>query len=255
MMARTSGKGGTARRSGAPAARRKPAASTGAAKKTAAKKATAKRAVKKTTANAAKRTAKKAVKKRTRADAIPGPLEALGMGLRGLWVGTARTTGWMARSVGKEAATAREIDPAHRRDGLGLLLVATAIVLACAVWFDVAGPVGERFAFILDWLLGLATRALPVLLVLWGIRVMRLEPPKARTAARSSAGPPSGPPASASSTSSPVSPPTWASAWSRAASSAGSSAAGSLSRSRRTSRSRCWCCSCCSGSSSPPRRP
>ncbi|MEU6249781.1 DNA translocase FtsK [Glycomyces sp. NPDC047010] len=100
------------------------------------------------------------------------------MGLRGLWVGTARTTGWMARSVGKEAATAREIDPAHRRDGLGLLLVATAIVLACAVWFDVAGPVGERFAFILDWLLGLATRALPVLLVLWGIRVMRLEPPE-----------------------------------------------------------------------------
>nr|QZD57751.1 DNA translocase FtsK [Glycomyces sp. TRM65418] len=100
------------------------------------------------------------------------------MGIRGLWVGTARTTGWMARSVGKEAATARELDPAHRRDGLGLLLIALAIVLACAVWFDVAGPVGERLAFILDWLLGLATRALPVLLVLWGLRVMRQEPPE-----------------------------------------------------------------------------
>ncbi|WP_335985851.1 FtsK/SpoIIIE family DNA translocase [Glycomyces sp. MUSA5-2] len=178
MMARTSGKGGTARKSSAPAARRKPTASSSGAKKTAAKKTAARRPAKKTTANAAKRTAKKAAKRRTRADAIPGPLEALGMGLRGLWIGTARTTGWMARSVGKEAATAREIDPAHRRDGLGLLLVATAIVLACAVWFDVAGPVGERFAFILDWLLGLATRALPVLLVLWGIRVMRQTPPE-----------------------------------------------------------------------------
>ena len=176
MMARTSGSGGTARKGGAarkssaPAARRKPSA----AASTPAKK-TAKKAAKK----AAKRTAKKAAPaKRSRLDAVPTPLEALGMGLRGLWVGTARTTGWMARSVGKEAATAREIDPAHRRDGLGLLLIAVAIVLACAVWFDVAGPVGERLAFILDWLLGLATRALPVLLVLWGLRVMRQVPPE-----------------------------------------------------------------------------
>ncbi|WP_460496274.1 FtsK/SpoIIIE family DNA translocase [Glycomyces tarimensis] len=84
----------------------------------------------------------------------------------------------MARSVGKEASTAREIDPAHRRDGLGLLLIAVAIVLACAVWFDVAGPIGEHFAFGLDWSLGLATRALPVLLVLWGLRVMRQSPPE-----------------------------------------------------------------------------
>ncbi|GAB3230215.1 hypothetical protein GCM10027447_24390 [Glycomyces halotolerans] len=105
-------------------------------------------------------------------------MEATGIALRGLWVGTARATGWMARSVGKEAATAREIDPAHRRDGLGLLLIAVAIILAMAVWFDVAGPVGERLAFGLDWTLGLATRALPVLLVLWGLRVMRQEPPE-----------------------------------------------------------------------------
>ncbi|HEX2144729.1 MAG TPA: DNA translocase FtsK 4TM domain-containing protein [Glycomyces sp.] len=173
MMARTNGKsGGTARKGSAPAARRKPAAS--AARKPA--KPAAKKAAKKTAKKAVRSPAKKtAAKQRSR---IPGPLEALGMGLRGLWIGTARSTGWMARSVGKEAATAREIDPAHRRDGLGLFLVAIAIVLACAVWFDVAGPIGERFAFILDWLLGLATRALPVLLVLWGLRVMRQEPPE-----------------------------------------------------------------------------
>ncbi|WP_091030246.1 DNA translocase FtsK 4TM domain-containing protein [Glycomyces harbinensis] len=168
-MARTNGKG-TARKGSAPAARRKPAAS---ASRQSAKPA-ARKTAKKTAKKAVRRPAKKAPPKRH----VPGPLEALGLGLKGLWVGTARSTGWMARSVGKEAATAREIDPAHRRDGLGLFLVAVAIVLACAVWFDVAGPVGERFAFILDWLLGLATRALPVLLVLWGLRVMRQRPPE-----------------------------------------------------------------------------
>ncbi|WP_449267476.1 DNA translocase FtsK [Glycomyces rhizosphaerae] len=180
MMARTSGrsggnarKGGTVRKSTAPAARRKPAASS--AKQPA--KPAARKAAKKTAKKAVKRTAKKTTAaKRKGMDAVPGPLEALGLGLRGLWVGTARSTGWMARSVGKEAATARDIDPAHRRDGLGLFLIAIAIVLACAVWFDVAGPVGDRLAFILDWMLGLATRALPVLLVLWGLRVMRQMP-------------------------------------------------------------------------------
>jgi DNA segregation ATPase FtsK/SpoIIIE-like protein len=186
MMARTSGssggaarKGGTVRKSSAPAARRKPTSAAKSPAKPAPRKA-AKRSSKKTAAKktTAKRAAKKTAAKRKGMDAVPGPLEALGLGLRGLWVGTARSTGWMARSVGKEAATARDIDPAHRRDGLGLFLIAIAIVLACAVWFDVAGPIGERLAFILDWLLGLATRALPVLLVLWGLRVMRQVPPE-----------------------------------------------------------------------------
>ncbi|MEV3934922.1 DNA translocase FtsK 4TM domain-containing protein [Glycomyces sp. NPDC049804] len=186
MMARTSGssggaarKGGTVRKSSAPAARRKPASTAARSPAKPAARKAAKSTAKKTAAKkAAKRTAKKAAPKRKGMDAVPGPLEALGLGLRGLWVGTARSTGWMARSVGKEAATARDIDPAHRRDGLGLFLIAIAIVLACAVWFDVAGPIGERLAFILDWLLGLATRALPVLLVLWGLRVMRQVPPE-----------------------------------------------------------------------------
>ena len=175
MMARTSG--------GARKSARKRTAGSSARKPV---KKTAKKAVKKAVKKAAKKTAParrggqaaRAAAKRRRADAIPGPIEALGLGLRGLWVGAARSTGWMARSVGKEAATAREIDPAHRRDGLGLLIIAVAIVLACAVWFDVAGPVGEHLAFGLDWSIGLATRALPILLVLWGLRVMRQSPPE-----------------------------------------------------------------------------
>ncbi|WP_084546582.1 DNA translocase FtsK [Glycomyces arizonensis] len=179
MMARTSG--GARKAARKRTAARRPAGS-GARKpaKKAAKKAAKKKTAAKKTAPAqrGKQNAARAAARQRRADAIPGPLEALGLGLRGLWVGTARATGWMARSVGQEAATARDIDPAHRRDGLGLLLMAVAIVLACAVWFDVAGPIGEHLAFGLDWSLGLATRALPVLLVLWGLRVMRQRPPE-----------------------------------------------------------------------------
>ncbi len=170
-MAKTSGKARKAAAKRSSSAKRKPTA-----------KKSAKRAVKKTAKRApaqrGKSTTAKAAAKKRRADAIPGPIEAGGMALRGLWVGTARATGWVARSVGKEAATARGIDPAHRRDGLGLLLIAAAIVLAMAVWFDVAGPIGEHLAFGLDWGLGLATRVLPVLLVLWGLRVMRHKPPE-----------------------------------------------------------------------------
>jgi len=180
-MARTSGGARKAARKRTTA--RRPAGS-GSRKpvKKAAKKA-AKKAVKKTAkktapARVGKPASARAAAKRRRAEAIPGPAEALVLGLRGLWIGTARATGWMARSVGKEAATARDIDPAHRRDGLGLLIIAAAIVLACAVWFDVAGPIGSHLAFGLEWSIGLATRALPLLLVLWGLRVMRQSPPE-----------------------------------------------------------------------------
>jgi DNA segregation ATPase FtsK/SpoIIIE-like protein len=174
MMARTSGARKGARKRTAPK-KRAPAKRKGAAKKTAKKATTAK----KTAATRKRKTpAQRAAAKQRRAAMIPGPLEATGMALRGLWMGAARTTGWVARSVGKEAATAREIDPAHRRDGLGFLLIGVAVVLACAVWFDVGGAVGEHLAFGLEWAIGLATRALPVLLVLWGVRVMRKTPPE-----------------------------------------------------------------------------
>ncbi|GAB4007610.1 hypothetical protein GCM10029992_61820 [Glycomyces albus] len=171
MMAKTSGKARKAATKRSSSAKRKPTA------KKSAKRAV-KKAAKRAPAQRGKGSSAKAAAKQRRADAIPGPIEASGMALRGLWVGTARATGWVARSVGKEAATARGIDPAHRRDGLGLLLIAAAIVLAMAVWFDVAGPIGEHLAFGLDWALGLATRVLPVLLVLWGLRVMRHRPPE-----------------------------------------------------------------------------
>ena len=52
--------------------------------------------------------------------------------------------GTLARAVGRNAATARELDPAHRRDGAGLAVLAAAVVSAVAVWFGAAGALGRR---------------------------------------------------------------------------------------------------------------
>jgi S-DNA-T family DNA segregation ATPase FtsK/SpoIIIE len=94
----------------------------------------------------------------------------------GAFTGLARGVGFLARAVGRQAATARELDPAHRRDGLGLALLAFGIVLAVAVWFHAAGPVGSWVAYAVRWVVGAAAAALPVLLVFAAVRVLRQAP-------------------------------------------------------------------------------
>ncbi|MGH8879838.1 MAG: DNA translocase FtsK 4TM domain-containing protein, partial [Stackebrandtia sp.] len=130
---------------------------------------TRKRATKKTTA---RRTTKR------RASRIPGPLEATGMAVRGLWTGMARAVGWVARSIGREAASARDIDAAHRRDGLGFTFLCLAILLAVALWFGSGGPVGEKLSFGITWTIGGAALALPVVLGLGAVHLMRQEQPE-----------------------------------------------------------------------------
>src|SRR5918999_1863991 len=63
---------------------------------------------------------------------------ALFRGLAALWLGIAHGVGSAARRIGH---TARELDPEHRRDGLGLFLIGLAIVIASAVWFEAPGSV------------------------------------------------------------------------------------------------------------------
>ncbi len=71
-----------------------------------------------------------------------GPLAPLGRALSGGWLLLARGAGGAARAVGRQAATAR-LDPAHRRDGLGLAVVAVAVVTGVALWSSGGGPVGR----------------------------------------------------------------------------------------------------------------
>ena len=95
------------------------------------------------------------------------------MAVRGLWNGVARGTGWVARGIGREAATARDIDPSHRRDGVALVMLALAILLAVALWFHSGGPVGDKLSFGIRWVMGAAALALPVLLAAGAVHMMR----------------------------------------------------------------------------------
>jgi len=85
----------------------------------------------------------------------------------------ANAVGWTVRAVGRQAATARDLDPAHRRDGLGLIALGLGAVLAVAVWFDAAGPVGFHLARWVRQAVGALSWLLPVLLTAAAVRLMR----------------------------------------------------------------------------------
>jgi S-DNA-T family DNA segregation ATPase FtsK/SpoIIIE len=104
------------------------------------------------------------------------PLGVLFKGLAALWMGLAHAVGWVARAVGRKAATARELDPEHRRDGAGLALIGLAVLLGAAIWFQSAGPVGRWLAQICHTFFGSLSTVLPVLLVVGGVRLMRAGP-------------------------------------------------------------------------------
>ena len=97
----------------------------------------------------------------------------VGRGLGALWMGLAHGVGWAARGVGRQAATAKDIDPEHRRDGAGLLLLGLAILVGVAVWVGSAGPVGNWLADSVRLFFGGLAVLLPLLLLYGALRLMR----------------------------------------------------------------------------------
>ncbi|MEU0185632.1 DNA translocase FtsK [Streptomyces sp. NPDC006207] len=149
MASRTSG---TAKKAAAkPAA--KPAAKKAPAKKAAAKKPPAKAA-------AAKPAPKPA----------PSPTGGVYRLARAVWLGLAHTVGALFRGVGRGA---RGLDPAHRKDGLALLLLGLALVVATGTWSDLRGPVGDLVEILITGLFGRLDLLVPFLVgaVVW--RLMR----------------------------------------------------------------------------------
>ncbi len=97
---------------------------------------------------------------------LPLPLRAL----RGLWMGTAHLAGGTARRIGHSA---RDLDPAHRRDGIGFTLIALAIVVAAREWWALDGFVGDAVHAVVAGTLGRVGLALPLVLVALGVRMLR----------------------------------------------------------------------------------
>jgi S-DNA-T family DNA segregation ATPase FtsK/SpoIIIE len=94
------------------------------------------------------------------------PLRAI----RGTWMGLSHVAGGAVRRVG---ASARDLQPEHRRDGIGLALVAVAILVAAREWWGAPGVVGDAVHAVVAGSFGRIGYAVPVVLLLFGIRVMR----------------------------------------------------------------------------------
>ena len=97
-------------------------------------------------------------------------IAGVGRALRALWLGIAHAIGGAARRVGHGA---RDLDDVHRRDGLGLLFVALAVIVAAAVWFGVDGWFTVGLGTVSAYLLGAFDVAVPVLLLVMGWRTLR----------------------------------------------------------------------------------
>ncbi|SCL51089.1 DNA segregation ATPase FtsK/SpoIIIE, S-DNA-T family [Micromonospora citrea] len=88
-------------------------------------------------------------------------------------MGLAHGVGWAFRAAGRQAASAKGLDPEHRRDGAGLLVFGLALLSAVAIWFSGAGPVGEQLADTVRLFLGAIAIVVPVLLMIGAWRLMR----------------------------------------------------------------------------------
>jgi S-DNA-T family DNA segregation ATPase FtsK/SpoIIIE len=78
--------------------------------------------------------------------------------------------------VGRAVGRTRELDPAHRRDGLGVALLVLGVVAAAGIWWGAGGPVGHWLSGAVAAVIGLGAVVLPLLLVAVGVLIMASSP-------------------------------------------------------------------------------
>jgi S-DNA-T family DNA segregation ATPase FtsK/SpoIIIE len=92
----------------------------------------------------------------------------------GLWMLIAHGLGAGVRGL---SGGARDLDPAHRRDGIGLLSLALALVVAVGAWADSAGPFGHGLTHVLRSLIGAGVMVLPLALAAGAFHFLRKPAP------------------------------------------------------------------------------
>ncbi|MDT7751293.1 MAG: segregation ATPase FtsK/SpoIIIE, family [Pseudonocardiales bacterium] len=102
-------------------------------------------------------TARRAPARRPAARPRKDIITVIGMGFGGL-----------RRIVGRT----RDLDPAHRRDGIGIVALVLAVVTAAGIWWSAGGPIGAAVKIGLTTVIGAASAPLPVLLLGIGIYLM-----------------------------------------------------------------------------------
>ncbi|WP_028660957.1 FtsK/SpoIIIE family DNA translocase [Nocardioides insulae] len=87
-----------------------------------------------------------------------------------VWLGLAHGVGAVARGVGRGA---RDLDPEHRRDGVGLFVLALAMIVAAAVWFQLPGGVFSFTRAAIEGSVGKVAWLVPLALLYVSVRTMR----------------------------------------------------------------------------------
>ena len=82
----------------------------------------------------------------------------------------AHSAGFAVRAIGRNA---RDLDPAHRRDGLGLAILGAAIISAAADWWTIGSPVGRLLTAFVKGMFGAGAWTVPILLALLAWRLLR----------------------------------------------------------------------------------
>ncbi|MFB6769968.1 DNA translocase FtsK [Streptomyces sp. NPDC056337] len=146
------------------AAKKQPAKKAAAPAKGPVKKAAAKKAPPK------KAPAKKAVAKKPAPKPAPSPTSGVYRVARALWLGLAHGVGAVFRGIGQGA---KNLDPAHRKDGSALLLLAVALIVAAGTWADLKGPVGDLVEILVTGAFGRLDLLVPILLGAIAVRLIR----------------------------------------------------------------------------------
>jgi S-DNA-T family DNA segregation ATPase FtsK/SpoIIIE len=97
-------------------------------------------------------------------------VEWIGHLIVAVWMVAAHATGAAVRAIGKSA---RDLDPMHRRDGIGLTLLGAAIVTAATTWFTVSNVVGRGMTALVSGAFGSLAWTVPLLLALLAWRFLR----------------------------------------------------------------------------------
>ncbi|MEV0683537.1 DNA translocase FtsK [Nocardia sp. NPDC050378] len=100
------------------------------------------------------------------------PLAVIGRGVNSGWTMLARGLGATTRTLSR----AGELEHGHRRDGIGLALIALSVIIAAAVWLSAGGPVGRFLEDIVRAIAGSAAAVAPLLFVAIAVVLMRTEP-------------------------------------------------------------------------------
>ena len=114
---------------------------------------------------AARKPAAKAASK-ARGGGLPFPLGAM----RNTWMGVSHLAGGAVRRVGHSAA---DLEPEHRRDGIGFALIALAVVVAAREWWGVSGTFGQVVHAVFAGTFGRVAYAVPLVLIALGLRMLR----------------------------------------------------------------------------------